>query len=147
MQALPTDDACADDEEHEPEADAPQQDTTVIVAVCENRRFEIGIASMDLRTFSIDLAGFADDQAFSKALGVLAVAEPHQLLFPSTAKDSVRRTSERARYTDPPRRSAHLSRARTRAARRVMQGPRQDHQGRLPTRARWLCATACVERR
>jgi DNA mismatch repair ATPase MutS len=56
-----------------------------IVAVAENRRYEIGMATLRLSTYQVELSSFCDDQAYSKTLSALASVEPARILFPSTA--------------------------------------------------------------
>ena len=60
-----------------------------IVAVVENRRFEVGVACLRTSDFVVQMSQFCDDQAYSKALSVLAAHEPRQLLFLPGAKDEV----------------------------------------------------------
>ena len=56
-----------------------------IVALAENRRYEIGVATLRLETYQVELSSFCDDQAYSKTLNALASVEPGRILFPSTA--------------------------------------------------------------
>lgn len=60
-----------------------------VVAICENRTYEIGIACLRLSDLSLELSQFCDDQAYSKTLSVLERHQPRQLLFPPQAEDSL----------------------------------------------------------
>ena len=107
-----------------------------IVAVVENRRFEVGVACLRTSDFVVQMSQFCDDQAYSKALSVLAAHEPRQL-----------RTAARAA---PPRRRLHAER-NLRAPRRLVgpqpgdelihRGRRAKFASRSPREGRQLSAT------
>lgn len=59
---------------HEPQPDS-------IVAICENRKLEVGMACLRMSDYSVELSQVADDQAYSKAVTMLARHEPRLLLF------------------------------------------------------------------
>ena len=76
---LPPADDGDDDDDHQPQqhaATAGAAADSSIVALCENRRFEIGMACFRTSDFSVELSAFCDDQAYSKCLSVLARHEP-----------------------------------------------------------------------
>ena len=78
----------ADDQPNEARTTA-HDDVDSLVALCENRRFEIGMACFRTSDFSVELSAFCDDQAYSKCLSVLARHEPRSVLVPNGAKESV----------------------------------------------------------
>jgi hypothetical protein len=89
---LPPADDGDDDDDHQPQqhaATAGAAADSSIVALCENRRFEIGMACFRTSDFSVELSAFCDDQAYSKCLSVLARHEPRSVLVPNGAKESV----------------------------------------------------------
>ena len=55
-----------------------------VVAVVENSNFEVGAACLDTGSMAVRISQFCDDQAYSKALSVLAQHAPRTLLFPDT---------------------------------------------------------------
>lgn len=60
-----------------------------IVALCENRKFEVGLACLQLSDFSIELCSLSDDAAYSRTLSVLTQHIPQQILIPPSSSDSV----------------------------------------------------------
>ena len=64
-----------------------------IVALCENRSWEIGVACLRCADFSIELSTYCDDHAYSKTLSVLSRHEPRQLFFPPASENTVRTLS------------------------------------------------------
>jgi len=69
------------------EAQEPELDS--VVALCESRAYEVGLACLWLPDFSIVLYSFCDDEAYSRTLSVLASHNPRQILFPSSSAQSV----------------------------------------------------------
>ena len=68
-------------------AQEPELDS--VVALCENRAYEVGLACLRLSDFSIELCSFCDDAAYSRTLSVLASHNPRQILFPPSSAQSV----------------------------------------------------------
>ena len=68
-------------------AQEPELDS--VVALCENRAYEVGLACLRLSDFSIELCSFCDDAAYSRTLSVLASHDPRQILFPPSSAQSV----------------------------------------------------------
>ena len=71
-----------------------------IVAIAENRSYEIGVASIRLSDYSVLLASYCDDQALSKTLSVLASVEPQQVLIPPVSSGSLLERVVQANFAD-----------------------------------------------
>ena len=60
-----------------------------VVALVENSCQEVGLASLSLSDYSVQLSQFCDDQAYSKTTSMLTCYEPRQLLFPPGSQGGV----------------------------------------------------------
>ena len=53
-----------------------------IVTLVENRKYEVGIASLSTDDYTVQIGQFCDDQAYSKTLALMTRYEPRIIVFP-----------------------------------------------------------------
>ena len=71
-----------DEEEDAQPASSELPPANSIVTLVENRKYEVGIASLSTDDYTVQIGQFCDDQAYSKTLALMTRYEPRIIVFP-----------------------------------------------------------------
>lgn len=71
-----------DEEEDAQPASAELPPANSIVTLVENRKYEVGIATLSTDDYTVQIGQFCDDQAYSKTLALMTRYEPRIIVFP-----------------------------------------------------------------